>query len=75
MRSALRKFLEWLDQRFPEKVVITQKAFLELRGHMTANDHAIRSIDERLKNYERDLNNVKFQMGMGPKLDAKVFSR
>lgn len=36
MRNALRSFLAWLDTRFPEKVVVTEKDYQELKGRIAA---------------------------------------
>lgn len=75
MRQAIRNFLAWLDQRFPEKVVITQASFLELKGQI--EDLRKQELDRRLKMAEAEINKFNVNMGFGGKIDAamKVFQR
>ena len=75
MRQMLRNFLAWADKRWPETVVVTQAAYRDLLAKVIAGEHADKEIVKRLEAVERDMNNLKFQTGLGPKLDAKVFTR
>lgn len=77
MRAALRGFLAWLDHRFPERVVITQASFNELKAQVDAlskgNNH-----ESRLKHLEAEVNKFNLHMGFGgtlPKVQAGGFQR
>ncbi len=80
MRSALKQFLAWLDERFPEKVVVTQASFVQLKAQLAAIEETLKAkvdLEERVKKAEFEINKFNVHMGFGGKIDAsmKVFQR
>lgn len=77
MRKILRNFLNWLDRRFPEKVVITQAQFEKLQADVKKLVET--SSEVRFQKIEAEINKFNVHMGFGgalvPKGMAAPFQR
>ncbi len=77
MRTFLRKFLLWLDTRFPEKVVVTNAQFLQLLEDVKKLKET--SSETRIHKIEQEINKFNVHMGFGgsiiPKGMAQQFQR
>jgi hypothetical protein len=49
----LRRFLDWLEMRFPAKVVLTEKMFNDVERDISRIDDVIMVWDSRITNCER----------------------
>jgi wobble nucleotide-excising tRNase len=66
MRKALRGFLNWLDRRFPERVVVTQVEYVGLKAKVEALEKALEKVTEaRLARIEAEISKLNVEMGFG----------
>lgn len=77
MRKLMRGFLNWLDKRFPERVVITQAEFLTLKAQIEVLSKALS--EERIKKIEAEISKFNVSMGFSgapiPKMATAAFQR
>jgi hypothetical protein len=67
MRSLLRNFLKWLDTRFPERVVVTQTEFLNMKAKLDNLEKVL--TEGRLLKIEQEINKFNASMGFaGPSM-------
>lgn len=63
MRRWLRGVLEWMDKRWPERVVVTQAEYMKLRETVDRVDKLLKA--ERLEKIEAEINKFNVAMGFG----------
>ena len=69
MKRILRYVLDFLERKFPDKVVVTDVKFKELDAHIVIAHTRLDAIEEKLKTLEANLLNVNQAMGFaGPKM-------
>ena len=72
MRKAIRKFLDWLDARFPVKVTVTEDIFAKLCVRVDQLEIALSDRTERLLKCEQTIAAIKDAMQRAPSLAAQA---
>lgn len=78
MRKQLRNLLDWMDKRFPEKVVVTSVEYAKMKEDLDSIKKAIGNVrEERLKKIEDEINkfNVSLGFGVADKFRVAPFER
>jgi len=72
MTKMLRALVEWLERKFPDKIIVTASDYenLRLQGLKNENDFKkvdewAKRIDERLKKIEAEINKFNAAFGFG----------
>ena len=70
MRHWLRSILNWMDKRWPEKVVITQAEFLTLKAQIDVLSKSL--AEDRIKKIEQEINKFNVSMGFAGNMKGVV---
>lgn len=63
MRRFLRAYLNWLDRRFPERLVVTQESFARLKGDLIQHEALVKAHEEKIKKLEEQMANINVAVG------------
>jgi hypothetical protein len=61
--KALRWFVEFLERKFPDKVVVTDATFTQLRTDLNAKSDELLEMKKRMDLLEENLKNINTAMG------------
>ena len=66
MKKMLKAILDWMERKWPDVVVITQKEFDELKNELKKQNEILSVYSpERLKAIEAEINKFNVSLGFG----------
>lgn len=71
MRNLLRSLLNWLDSRFPPKVVVTQAELLTFKAQMDVVATSLATHSEEIADLKKQMGNINVALGFSmPKVNV-----